>query len=114
MSEPRKLHTGGASGSPYSAGSSRPAGSGMPDQDQYEAARRRAQQLASQNARRRVVQQPVRTAQGRHINQHPVQEEPVQTPPPAEVQTPLCDCAARLPPACRPGCAPCCKGSRRP
>ena len=88
MSEPRKLHTGGASGSPYSAGSSRPAGSGMPDQDQYEAARRRAQQLASQNARRRVVQQPVRTAQGRHINQHPVQEEPVQTPPPAETQTP--------------------------
>ena len=88
MSEPRKLHTGGASGSPYSAGSSRPAGSGMPDQDQYEAARRRAQQLASQNARRRVVQQPVRTAQGRHINQHPVQEEPVQTPPPAEAQTP--------------------------
>ena len=88
MSEPRKLHTGGASGSPYSAGSSRPAGSGMPDQDQYEAARRRAQQLASQNARRRVVQQPVRTAQGRHIHQHPVQEEPVQTPPPAEAQTP--------------------------
>lgn len=88
MSEPRKVYTGGASGSPYSAAQSRAASSGMPDQDQYEAARRRAQQLANQNARRRVVQQPVRTAQGRHINQHPVQEEPVQTPPPAEAQTP--------------------------
>lgn len=85
MSEPRKLHTGGASGSQYAA-SSRPAGSGMPDQDQYEAARRRAQQLASQNARRRVVQQPVRTAQGRHIHQQPVQQEPVQQP--VEAQTP--------------------------
>ena len=53
MSEPRKLYTGSASG-------------GL-DQEQYEAARRRAQQLAEQNARRRTVQQPMRTAQGRHI-----------------------------------------------
>ena len=37
MSEPRKLYTGSASG-------------GL-DQEQYEAARRRAQQLAEQNAR---------------------------------------------------------------
>ena len=50
MSEPRKLYTGSASG-------------GL-DQEQYEAARRRAQQLAEQNARRRTVQQPMRTAQG--------------------------------------------------
>mgnify|MGYP002710981927 CR=1 FL=1 len=41
MSEPRKLYTGSASG-------------GL-DQEQYEAARRRAQQLAEQNARRRTV-----------------------------------------------------------
>ena len=58
MSEPRKLYTGSASG-------------GL-DQEQYEAARRRAQQLAEQNARRRTVQQPMRTAQGRHISQRPV------------------------------------------
>ena len=94
MSEPRKLHTGGATGGQYSAASqSRAAGSGMQDQDQYEAARRRAQELANQNAHRRVVQQPMRAAQGRHIRQTPVQqpvEEPVQqpveqpqTPPPA-------------------------------
>lgn len=89
MSEPRKLHTGGASGGQYSAprqpGS---AGNGMQDQDQYEAARRRAQQLANQNAHRRLVQQPVRTAQGRHIRQTPPQpvEEPVQQP--VEAQTP--------------------------
>ena len=57
MSEPRKLYTGSASG-------------GL-DQEQYEAARRRAQQLAEQNARRRTVQQPMRTAQGRHISQRP-------------------------------------------
>ena len=43
MSEPRKLYTGSASG-------------GL-DQEQYEAARRRAQQLSEQNARRRTVQQ---------------------------------------------------------
>ena len=41
MSEPRKLYTGSASG-------------GL-DQEQYEAARRRAQQLAEQNARRRTT-----------------------------------------------------------
>lgn len=89
MSEPRKLHTGGASGGQYSAprqpGS---ADNGMQDQDQYEAARRRAQQLANQNAHRRLTQQPVRTAQGRHIRQTPPQpvEEPVQQP--VEAQTP--------------------------
>lgn len=50
MSEPRKLYTAGATGSS--------------EQEQYEAARRRAQQLAEQNARRRTVQQPMRTAPG--------------------------------------------------
>ena len=70
MSEPRKLYTGSASG-------------GL-DQEQYEAARRRAQQLAEQNARRRTVQQPMRTAQGRHISQRPVvtgQPAPAPDPP---------------------------------
>lgn len=70
MSEPRKLYTGSAS-------------SGL-DQEQYEAARRRAQQLAEQNARRRTVQQPMRTAQGRHISQRPVvtgQSAPAPEPP---------------------------------
>lgn len=70
MSEPRKLYTGSASG-------------GL-DQEQYEAARRRAQQLADQNARRRTVQQPMRTAQGRHISQRPVvtgQPAPAPEPP---------------------------------
>ena len=67
MSEPRKLYTGSASG-------------GL-DQEQYEAARRRAQQLAEQNARRRTVQQPMRTAQGRHISQRPVvTEQPAPAP----------------------------------
>ena len=47
MSEPRKLNTGSASG-------------GF-DQSQYEAARRRAQEQANQNARRRIIQQPMRT-----------------------------------------------------
>lgn len=75
MSEPRKLYTGSASG-------------GL-DQEQYEAARRRAQQLAEQNARRRTVQQPMRTAQGRHISQRPVvtgQPAPASEPP---VQEPV-------------------------
>lgn len=70
MSEPRKLYTGSASG-------------GL-DQEQYEAARRRAQQLAEQNARRRTVQQPMRTAQGRYISQRPVvtgQPAPAPEPP---------------------------------
>ena len=70
MSEPRKLYTGSVSG-------------GL-DQEQYEAARRRAQQLAEQNARRRTVQQPMRTAQGRHISQRPVvtgQPAPAPEPP---------------------------------
>ena len=83
MSEPRKLYTGSASG-------------GL-DQEQYEAARRRAQQLAEQNARRRTVQQPLRTAQGRHISQRPVvteqpAPEPVQEQP---VQQPQADNAPR-------------------
>lgn len=76
MSEPRKLHTDGAAGGAYQA-----AGSGMSDQDQYEAARRRARQLATQNAQRRPLQQPVRSAQaGRKIRQAQPVEEPVQAP----------------------------------
>ena len=77
MSEPRKLYTGSAS-------------AGL-DQEQYEAARRRAQQLAEQNARRRTVQQPMRTAQGRHISQRPAAQpapEPVQEPIQEPVQQP--------------------------
>ena len=78
MSEPRKLYTGSASG-------------GL-DQEQYEAARRRAQQLAEQNARRRTVQQPMRTAQGRHISQRPaVPPQPAPEPvreAPAQPQAP--------------------------
>ena len=78
MSEPRKLYTGSATGGQ--------------DQQQYEAARRRAQQLAEQNARRRTVQQPMRTAQGRHISQRPAvppqpAPEPVQMAP-AQPQAP--------------------------
>ena len=75
MSEPRKLHTNGASGRQGAAGS------GLSDQDQYEAARRRAQQMANQNAQRRGLQQPVRMAQGRTIRQTPPQP-PVQEPEP--------------------------------
>lgn len=77
MSEPRKLYTGSAS-------------AGL-DQEQYEAARRRAQQLAEQNARRRTVQQPMRTAQGRHISQRPAAQpapQPVQEPVQEPVQQP--------------------------
>lgn len=83
MSEPRKLHTNGASGRQGAAGS------GLSDQDQYEAARRRAQQMANQNAQRRGLQQPVRMAQGRTIRQTPPQP-PVQEPEPtpAEELTP--------------------------
>lgn len=94
MSEPRKLHTTGAAGSQYPAARPRQPGAGVPDQDQYEAARRRAQQLANQNARRRVVQQPAQTAQGRYIRQTPAQTPPQrpveqprrvqQAPPPAD------------------------------
>lgn len=91
MSEPRKLHTGGAAGGQYSAAQQpRTAGSGsMLDQEQFEAARRRAQQLANQNAHRRVVQQPMRSVQGRHIRQTPV-SQPVEQPqqPPVEEQIP--------------------------
>ena len=78
MSEPRKLYTGSASG-------------GL-DQEQYEAARRRAQQLAEQNARRRTVQQPMRTAQGRHISQRPAarpEPEPIREPIQEPVQQPV-------------------------
>ena len=76
MSEPRKLHTDGAAGGAYQA-----AGAGMSDQDQYEAARRRARQLATQNAQRRPLQQPVRSAQtARKIRQAQPVEEPVQAP----------------------------------
>ena len=77
MSEPRKLYTAGATGSS--------------EQEQYEAARRRAQQLAEQNARRRTVQQPMRTAQGRHISQRPAAQpapQPVQEPVQEPVQQP--------------------------
>ena len=76
MSEPRKLYTGSASGG------------SMLDQEQYEAARRRAQQQAEQNARRRTLQQPMRTAQGRHINQRPAA---VQQPAPEPVQQPAAE-----------------------
>ena len=65
MSEPRKLNTGSASG-------------GF-DQSQYEAARRRAQEQANQNARRRIIQQPMRTQQqARQIRQQTPVQEPVQ------------------------------------
>ena len=78
MSEPRKLYTAGATGSS--------------EQEQYEAARRRAQQLAEQNARRRTVQQPMRTAQGRHISQRPAarpEPEPIREPIQEPVQQPV-------------------------
>lgn len=78
MSEPRKLYTASATGSS--------------EQEQYEAARRRAQQLAEQNARRRTVQQPMRTAQGRHISQRPAarpEPEPIQEPIQEPVQQPV-------------------------
>ena len=84
MSEPRKLYTGSASG-------------GL-DQEQYEAARRRAQQLAEQNARRRTVQQPMRTAQGRHISQRPAarpEPEPIREPIQEPVQQPVQQAAPR-------------------
>ena len=68
MSEPRKLYTGSASG-------------GF-DQSQYEAARRRAQEQANQNARRRIIQQPMRTQQqARQIRQQAPVQEPVQEAP---------------------------------
>mgnify|MGYP003166900326 FL=1 len=78
MSEPRKLYTASATGSS--------------EQEQYEAARRRAQQLAEQNARRRTVQQPMRTAQGRHISQRPAarpEPEPIREPIQEPVQQPV-------------------------
>ena len=84
MSEPRKLYTAGATGSS--------------EQEQYEAARRRAQQLAEQNARRRTVQQPMRTAQGRHISQRPAarpEPEPIREPIQEPVQQPVQQAAPR-------------------
>lgn len=75
MSEPRKLHTESAYGA---------------SQDQYEKARRLAQQQAAQNARRRI-QRPVQPVQGRQINQHPAAQpaapQPEEhTPRPAAAQ----------------------------
>lgn len=71
MSEPRKLHTESAYGA---------------SQDQYEKARRLAQQQAAQNARRRI-QRPVQPVQGRQINQRPAAPQPEEhTPQPAAVQ----------------------------
>ena len=71
MSEPRKLHTESAYGA---------------SQDQYEKARRLAQQQAAQNARRRI-QRPVQPVQGRQINQHPAAPQPEEhTPRPAAAQ----------------------------
>ncbi|WP_308000195.1 hypothetical protein, partial [uncultured Gemmiger sp.] len=68
MSEPRKLHTESAYGA---------------SQDQYEKARRLAQQQAAQNARRRI-QRPVQPVQGRQINQRPAAPQPEEhTPQPA-------------------------------
>lgn len=79
MSEPRKLYTAGATGSS--------------EQEQYEAARRRAQQLAEQNARRRTVQQPMRTAQGRAHQPAPraarPEPEPIREPIQEPVQQPV-------------------------
>ena len=71
MSEPRKLHTESAYGA---------------SQDQYEKARRLAQQQAAQNARRRIPR-PVQPVQGRQINQHPAAPQPEEhTPRPAAAQ----------------------------
>ena len=76
MSEPRKLNTGSASG-------------GF-DQSQYEAARRRAQEQANQNARRRIIQQPMRTQQqARQIRQQAPVQEPVQEAPRPVRQAPV-------------------------
>ena len=76
MSEPRKLNTGSASG-------------GF-DQSQYEAARRRAQEQANQNARRRIIQQPMRTQQqARQIRQQTPVQEPVQEAPRPVQQAPV-------------------------
>lgn len=76
MSEPRKLNTGSASG-------------GF-DQSQYEAARRRAQEQANQNARRRTIQQPMRTQQqARQIRQQTPVQEPVQEAPQPVQQAPV-------------------------
>ena len=76
MSEPRKLHTESAYGA---------------SQDQYEKARRLAQQQAAQNARRRI-QRPVQPVQGRQINQHPaaqpVPQPVVQEPTPQPIEEP--------------------------
>ena len=72
MSEPRKLHTESAYGA---------------SQDQYEKARRLAQQQAAQNARRRI-QRPVQPVQGRQINQHPA-AQPAAPQPEEHTPSPL-------------------------
>ena len=72
MSEPRKLHTESAYGA---------------SQDQYEKARRLAQQQAAQNARRRI-QRPVQPVQGRQINQHPAAPQPEEHTPAAAQPVP--------------------------
>ena len=83
MSEPRKLNTGSASG-------------GF-DQSQYEAARRRAQEQANQNARRRIIQQPMRTQQqARQIRQQTPVQEPVQEAPQPVQQAPVQDTPREL------------------
>ena len=79
MSEPRKLHTESAYGA---------------SQDQYEKARRLAQQQAAQNARRRI-QRPIQPVQGRRIDpHHAVRPEPPETEQP---QTPVEQPAAPRP-----------------
>lgn len=79
MSEPRKLHTESAYGA---------------SQDQYEKARRLAQQQAAQNARRRI-QRPVQPVQGRQIDpRKAVRPEPPET---EQLQTPVEQPAAPQP-----------------
>lgn len=79
MSEPRKLHTESAYGA---------------SQDQYEKARRLAQQQAAQNARRRI-QRPVQPVQGRQIDpRKAVRPEPPEMEQP---QTPVAQPAAPQP-----------------
>ena len=78
MSEPRKLHTESAYGA---------------SQDQYEKARRLAQQQAAQNARRRI-QRPVQPVQGRQIHQHPAAQPAAPQP---EERTPQTAAAQPVP-----------------
>ena len=73
MSEPRKLYTGSASG-------------GL-DQEQYEAARRRAQQLAEQNAPRRTVNRPADAEQQARQAANRLYEQPADRRPAAAPRT---------------------------